>query len=247
MPSVLIVEDDDAMRDMVGYALADEGMEVEAVADGESALEVFSSSGPFDLVLLDVMLPGIDGITVCKELTSKSDVPVIMLTARDDEMSVVVGLEVGADDYITKPFSHRELVSRVRATLRRRRIDARALSEQKRLEFPGLVIDLTRLQVVAQGTPVNLTAAQFNIFAETHVLQAENRMRSAGQRNAEAHALEAAPQFVGLHGDVTAIQLDDQPARSINRIELRLEGRVDLLKKRINLVSPRRQEPVLPK
>ena len=98
MPRVLIVEDDDAMRDMVGYALAEEGMEVEAVADGESALEIFSSSGPLDLVILDVMLPGIDGVTICKELTSTSDVPVIMLTARDDETSVVVGLEVGADD-----------------------------------------------------------------------------------------------------------------------------------------------------
>ena len=164
MPRVLIVEDDAAMRDMVGYALAEEGMEVEAVADGESALDVFFSSGPFDLVILDVMLPGIDGVTVCKELTSKSDVPVIMLTARDDETSVVVGLEVGADDYVTKPFSHRELVSRVRATLRRRRIDARASSQQKRIEFPGLVIDLTRRRVVAQGTLVELTAAQFNII-----------------------------------------------------------------------------------
>ena len=164
MPRVLIVEDDDAMRDMVGYALADEGMEVEAVADGESALEVFSSSGPFDLVLLDIMLPGVDGITVCKELTSKSDVPVIMLTARDDETSVVVGLEVGADDYITKPFNHREMVSRVRATLRRRRIDARASFRQERLEFPGLEIDLARRQVVAQETPVDLTAAQFDIL-----------------------------------------------------------------------------------
>ena len=163
MPRVLIVEDDKAMRDMVGYALADEGMEVEAVADGESALEIFFSSGPFDLVILDIMLPGIDGISVCKELTSASDVPVVMLTARDDETSVVVGLEVGADDYITKPFSHRELVSRVRATLRRRRIDARA-SKQERLEFPGLMIDLARRQVVAQGTPVDLTAAQFDIL-----------------------------------------------------------------------------------
>jgi two-component system, OmpR family, alkaline phosphatase synthesis response regulator PhoP len=165
MPRLLVVEDDDSMRDMIGYALAEEGMEIEAVADGESALEVFSSSGPFDLVILDVMLPGVDGVTVCKELTSKSDVPVIILTARDDETSVVVGLEVGADDYITKPFSHRELVSRVRATLRRRRIDAKALSEQKRLEFPGLLIDLTRRQVVVQGTPRELTAAQFNILA----------------------------------------------------------------------------------
>jgi two-component system, OmpR family, alkaline phosphatase synthesis response regulator PhoP len=165
MPRVLIVEDDDAMRDMVGYALAEEGMEVEAAADGESALEIFSSSGPFDLVILDVMLPGIDGVSVCKELTSTSDVPVIMLTARDDETSIVVGLEVGADDYVTKPFSHRELISRVRAALRRRRIDARASSKQERIEFPGLVIDLTRRRVDAQGTPVELTAAQFNILA----------------------------------------------------------------------------------
>jgi DNA-binding response OmpR family regulator len=164
MPRVLIVEDDNAMRDMVGYALAEEGMEVEAVADGESALEIFFSSGPFDVVILDVMLPGIDGVTVCKELTSKSDVPVVMLTARDDETSVVVGLEVGADDYVTKPFSYRELVSRVRATLRRRRIDARASSRQERLEFPGLTIDPARRQVVAQGTPVDLTTAQFDIL-----------------------------------------------------------------------------------
>jgi DNA-binding response OmpR family regulator len=115
-------------------------------------------------VILDVMLPGVDGITVCKELTSASDVPVIMLTARDDEMSVVVGLEVGADDYITKPFSHRELVSRVRATLRRRRIDAKSSSRQERLEFPGMAIDLARRQVVVQGTPADLTAAQFDIL-----------------------------------------------------------------------------------
>jgi DNA-binding response OmpR family regulator len=164
VPRVLIVEDDAAMRDMVGYALAEEGMEVEAVADGESALEIFSSSGPFDVVILDVMLPGIDGVTVCKELTSKSDVPVVMLTARDDETSVVVGLEVGADDYVTKPFSHRELVSRIRATLRRRRIDARASSGHERLEFPGLTIDPARRRVVAQGAPVDLTTAQFDIL-----------------------------------------------------------------------------------
>src|SRR5919112_600941 len=154
MPRVLIVEDDDAMRDMVGYALADEGMEVEAVADGEGALEIFSSWGPFDLVILDVMLPGIDGVAVCKELTSKSDVPVIMLTARDDETSVVVGLEVGADDYVTKPFSHRELVSRVRATLRRRRM-------------------------IAQGSQVELTAAQFNIV--TLLASHPGRVYSRGQ------------------------------------------------------------------
>src|SRR5919199_3205864 len=166
MPKVLIVEDDDSMRDMVGFALAEEGMEVEAVADGESALEIFSSSGPFDLVILDVMLPGIDGVTVCKELTSASDVPVVMLTARDDETSVVVGLEVGADDYVTKPFRPRELVSRVRAHLRRRRLDSKAAPhEQSRLEFPGLQVDLFGRQVLAGGVPVELTAKEFDVLS----------------------------------------------------------------------------------
>src|SRR5919199_5500920 len=166
MPRVLIVEDDDSMRDMVGFALADEGMEVEAVADGESALEVFASSGPFDLVILDVMLPGIDGITVCKELTSKSDVPVIMLTARDDETSVVVGLEVGADDYVTKPFSHRELVSRVRAHLRRQRraLKSAGDDQSRKLQFPGLEIDRFRRRVIAGGKKVGLYAKGVGIL-----------------------------------------------------------------------------------
>ncbi len=166
MPRVLIVEDDDAMRDMVGYALAEEGMEVEAVADGESALEIFSSSGPFDVVILDVMLPGIDGVTVCKELTSKSDVPVVMLTARDDETSVVVGLEVGADDYVTKPFRPREMVSRVRAHLRRQRLLTKsATAETRKLEFPGLEVDLFRRQVLSGGNQVELTAKEFEVLA----------------------------------------------------------------------------------
>ena len=171
MPRILIAEDDPAVGDVVEHALAREGMETLVVEDGEAALERLRwEAEPFDLVVLDVMLPGMDGISVCREIrageagSASSDVPIVMLTARDDETSVVVGLEVGADDYITKPFSHRELVSRVRATLRRRRIDAKASSRQERLEFPGLEIDLARRQVVAQGTPVDLTAAQFDIL-----------------------------------------------------------------------------------
>ena len=163
MPRILIVEDDTAMRDMVGYALTHEGMDVEAVADGEAALESFHAAGPFDLVVLDIMLPGMDGITVCREMTSTSRVPVIMLTARDDETSVVIGLEVGADDYITKPFSRKELVSRVRAHLRRRRLDAQQ-PESEHLEFPGLDIDLVRRRVVAQGIAVELTVTEFEIL-----------------------------------------------------------------------------------
>ncbi len=173
MPKILIVEDDPAVRDVVEHTLAREGMVTLAVGDGEAALErLRREAEPFDLVVLDVMLPGMDGISVCREIragdagSASSDVPVVMLTARNDETSVVVGLEVGADDYVTKPFSPRELASRVRAHLRRRRLDAKGASdEQQKLEFPGLELDLPRRQVFAGGKPVTLTAKEFEVLA----------------------------------------------------------------------------------
>jgi two-component system, OmpR family, alkaline phosphatase synthesis response regulator PhoP len=160
MPNILIVEDDPAVRDIVQIALEREGMRVEAVGDGEAALKYFRSVGSFDLVLLDIMLPGIDGISLCQELRKSSDVPVVMLTARDGERSVVLGLEVGADDYVTKPVSPLEVVSRVRAHLRRRRMN----TPEQRLAFPGLVIDLLRRQVWAGDNRVDLTAAEFEVL-----------------------------------------------------------------------------------
>ena len=161
MANILIVEDDLAVRDIVQIALEREGMSVEAVGDGESALKRFRSAGTFDLVLLDIMLPGIDGISLCQELRKSSDVPVVMLTARDGERSVVLGLEVGADDYVTKPISPLEVVSRVRAHLRRRRMNA----PDQRLAFPGLVIDLLRRQVWVGENRVDLTAAEFEVLS----------------------------------------------------------------------------------
>jgi two-component system alkaline phosphatase synthesis response regulator PhoP len=173
VPKILIVEDDPAVRDVVNHALSREGMATVAVEDGEAALErLRREAEPFDLVVLDIMLPGMDGISVCREIrageagSASSEVPVVMLTARDDEINVVVGLEVGADDYITKPFRPRELVSRIRAQLRRRRLDAKGASDEKRkLEFPGLEVDLLRRQVFAEGKPVPLTAKEFEILA----------------------------------------------------------------------------------
>jgi two-component system alkaline phosphatase synthesis response regulator PhoP len=148
-------------------------METLAVGDGETALErLREEAEPFDLVILDVMLPGMDGINVCREIrtgeagSASSDVPIMMLTARDDEINVVVGLEVGADDYITKPFRPSELVSRVRAHLRRRRLDAKgATDEQRKLEFSGLELDLLKRQVFVGGKPVGLTAKEFEVLA----------------------------------------------------------------------------------
>ena len=162
MTSILLVEDDVAIRDIMERAFEREGMKVKVVGDGEAALKSFRSASSFDLVVLDIMPPDINGITLCQELRKNSDIPIIMLTARGGEGSVVMGLEVGADDYITKPVSPLEVVSRVRAHLRRRRMDGRA-SDQK-LVFPGLVIDLLRRQVLAQENLVDLTATEFEIL-----------------------------------------------------------------------------------
>jgi len=170
MPRILIVEDDPAVRDVVERALSREGMTTEAVGDGETALKRLKDSGPFDLLILDVMLPGMDGIEVCREVrsgaTAHRDAPIIMFTVRGDETSVVVGLEVGADDYVTKPFRPRELVSRVRAHLRRQRFNSRnAPAQEKKLEFPGLEVDLFRRRVLADGEPVDLTTKEFEVLA----------------------------------------------------------------------------------
>ncbi len=161
MPKIMIVEDEPAVRDILKIALEREGMTVEAVRDGETALRSFRSAGPMDLVVLDIMLPGMDGLTLCQELRRSSDVPIIMLTAREGERNVVVGLEVGADDYVTKPASPTEVVSRVRAQLRRR-MDARAAN--LKYEFPGLVVDLSRRQVWAGEERVDLTSTEFEIL-----------------------------------------------------------------------------------
>jgi DNA-binding response OmpR family regulator len=165
---ILVVEDDPAVRDVVEHALSREGMQTSTAATGEAALNQLQGSETFDLVVLDVMLPGMDGVSVCRELRSGDSrnkaVPIIMLTARDDETSVVVGLEVGADDYVTKPFRPRELVSRVRAHLRRRTIDSSDDEQTRKLELPGLRIDLFKREVVSQEEPVFLTAKEFDVL-----------------------------------------------------------------------------------
>ncbi len=163
MPKILIVEDDPAVRDILKIALEREGMTVEAVGNGEKALESFRDAGALDLVILDIVLPDIDGITLCQELRRSSDVPIVMLTAREGERNVVVGLEVGADDYVTKPASPAEVVSRVRAHLRRRRMDAQ--SANIKYELRDLVIDVSRRQVWVRGEQVDLTTTEFGILS----------------------------------------------------------------------------------
>ena len=160
---VLVVEDEPAIRDAVAYSLTGEGYDVETRGDGESALAA-ARARPFDVIVLDLMLPGVSGVEVCRRLRESSDVPVIMLTARDAEVDRVLGLESGADDYVTKPFSIAELVSRVRAILRRRELDRRGV-ETGRRRIGALDVDLLRHEVVVDGRRVELTPSEFRLLA----------------------------------------------------------------------------------
>lgn len=159
---ILVVDDEPELRKMLRGYLQAEGFEVAEASDGDQALTRLSSSPP-DLIVLDVGLPGLDGFEVLRLIRSESDVPVIMLTARAEEIDRVVGLTVGADDYVTKPFSPRELVARINAVLRRSRLDRS--SSDERLEFEGLRIDLARREILQDGKSVKLSALEFDLLA----------------------------------------------------------------------------------
>ncbi len=161
--TILLVDDEEAVQKLLAYPLERDGFRVVQARDGEEALERFARER-IDLVVLDLMLPKLDGLEVCKRLRAASSVPIIMLTARDDELDKVLGLELGADDYITKPFSIREFRSRVRALLRRAAAPPSAGGEDERIEADGLRIDLARREVEAHGRPVQLTYVEFELL-----------------------------------------------------------------------------------
>ena len=161
-PRILVVEDEPALADAVGYALRGDGHEVEAVGDGESALSA-AAAQPFDLLVLDLMLPGVSGIEVCRRLRGESAIPILMLTARDTEVDRVLGLEAGADDYVTKPFSMSELLARVRAILRRRELDAHEAHPTR--DIGALHLDLERYEAAVDGNPVQLTQSELKLLA----------------------------------------------------------------------------------
>jgi DNA-binding response OmpR family regulator len=160
--TILLVDDEDAVQKLLTYPLEHEGFRVLQARDGEEALQRFHVEH-VDLVVLDLMLPRLDGLEVCRRLRAQSTVPIIMLTARDDELDKVVGLELGADDYITKPFSIREFRSRVRALLRRAAIAAQPDGRDV-IRADGLEIDLARRTVEVEGRPVSLTYVEFELL-----------------------------------------------------------------------------------
>jgi len=159
---ILIVEDEGPIAESIAHTLRREGFETRIACDGETALRLAEGLKP-DLVVLDLMLPGMGGLDVCRVLRRHSTVPIIMLTARAEEVDRVLGLEMGADDYVTKPFSMRELVARVRATLRRQEMLAQS-ADQPRFEDERLVIDLAGPSVEVEGSPVALTPREYSLL-----------------------------------------------------------------------------------
>ncbi len=158
---VLVVDDEEHIIELARLYLSREGYQVEGVADGASALTRFGQLKP-DLVVLDIMLPGVDGLTICKEIRKQSQVPIIMLTARDEVTDKVVGLEVGADDYLTKPFHPQELVARAKALVRRARLEP---DQPKLVRAGGLEVDLERHEVRWAERRVQLRPKEFDLLA----------------------------------------------------------------------------------
>jgi two-component system OmpR family response regulator len=167
---ILIVEDDQALLDVLKYNLTKEGYNVVAATDGIQALELARGSKP-DLILLDIMLPKMSGFDVCRILRKETTTPILMLTAKDEEVDKIVGLEIGADDYMTKPFSMRELLARTRAMLRRAEIVKPKPAEEAVLRISDLEVDLARHQATLSGTKLELTPKEFDLL----VFLARNR------------------------------------------------------------------------
>jgi two-component system response regulator RegX3 len=163
-PLILVVDDEESYRDALTVALEREGFRVEVASDGQEALDQFEATRP-SLILLDVMLPRISGVDVCRELRARSRVPIIMVTARSNEIDAVVGLEVGADDYVSKPFRLRELIARVRAALRRGADEDQVdVANQEVLEIGDVRLDAGRHEVFVRGDAVGLPLKEFELL-----------------------------------------------------------------------------------
>jgi two-component system response regulator RegX3 len=177
MSSVLVVEDEQSLREPLVYILQREGFEVLEAVDGPSALIEWQNGSP-DLILLDLMLPGMSGVDVCREIRTRSNVPIIMVTAKDSEVDKVVGLEIGADDYVVKPYSTRELLARIKAVLRRGAVPD---SNETRsvLEAGPVRLDTERHAVTVNGQPVTLPLKEFELLE--YLMDNTNRVLTRGQ------------------------------------------------------------------
>ncbi|MGZ4398342.1 MAG: response regulator transcription factor [Gaiellaceae bacterium] len=213
MKTVLVVDDEPIVRDVVVRYLERDGFRTLTAADGETARRLVEDESP-SLVVLDVMLPGIDGLSLCRWIRASSDLPVILLTARGEEADRIVGLELGADDYVTKPFSPRELAARVRTVLRR----AGQVAREERVELDGLELDAGTREVLRRGSPLRLTAREFDLlwFLASH----PNRVFSRDQLMQSVWGYTSALDTgtVTVHVRRLREKIEDDPSRP-SRIE----------------------------
>lgn len=225
MTRVLIIEDEATYRETLGFMLRREGFDVAEAADGTAGLASYARSGA-DIVLLDLMMPGMPGTEVCRQLRATSNVPIIMVTARDSEVDTVVGLELGADDYITKPFSHRELVARIRAVLRR---GADLDLAPDVVEAGGVRMDVERHELMVRGEPVKLALKEFELL--------ELLLRNAGRVLTRGQLIDRVwgPDYVGdtktldvhikrLRGKIEEDPADPKLLLTVRGLGYRFEG-----------------------
>ena len=205
---VLIIEDEKSIADIIRFNLVKEGFEVDIAHDGKTGLDKALSAKP-DLVLLDVMLPVMDGFHVCKKIRECSTVPIVMLTAKEEEVDKVLGLELGADDYITKPFGMRELIARIKANIRRTDLMSNLQDAPSNVrEFGNLAIDLNRYEVRKNGEPLDLTLGEFELLK--YLAERENRVFSREQLLEEVWGYE-------YYGDIRTVDV------TVRRLREKLE------------------------
>ena len=206
---ILIIEDETSISDIIKFNLTKEGYAVEAAYDGKSGLDK-ALTGDFDLILLDIMLPVMDGFEVCKRVREKSNVPILMLTAKEEEVDKVLGLELGADDYITKPFGMRELIARIKANIRRNDLIEAANEEESTStqELGSLTIDLNRYEVRKNGEPLDLTLREFELLK--YLAQREEKVFSREQLLEEVWGYE-------YYGDIRTVDV------TVRRLREKLE------------------------
>lgn len=204
----MIIEDEKSIADIIRFNLVKEGFEVDIAHDGKTGLEKALAANP-DLVLLDVMLPVMDGFHVCKKIRECSTVPIVMLTAKEEEVDKVLGLELGADDYITKPFGMRELIARIKANIRRTDLMSNLQDAPSNVrEFGNLAIDLNRYEVRKNGEPLDLTLREFELLK--YLAERENRVFSREQLLEEVWGYE-------YYGDIRTVDV------TVRRLREKLE------------------------
>ena len=220
---ILMIEDDQSLSEMVGEYLGKRGIEVTAKADAESGLKLLAR-GDFDALILDVMLPDLDGFEVCRRVRARSDIPILMLTARGEDTDRIVGLELGADDYLPKPFNPRELLARLRAIIRRSNSTPRRPSQC--LRFGRLEIDRDARTVRVEGEERTLTGYQFDLLCVLAENPGRVLSREALMNRLRGHDLEAFDRSIDVHISRIRSAIEDDPKKPRRVITVRGAGYV---------------------